>query len=423
MKYSGLQIEDKEFAISENQLDGKLLEQVQQQIAKWHGDALPPFMTLPEDKTVLKTVRKWRKTICQQAERLMVFGIGGSSLGADMLVNGLKTRSGLDVEFFDNVAPGTMARLRHVDWRKSFLLVVSKSGGTAETLSQFLATLPDLQDQLGRDIGNQVAVITENRAGDLAIIAQKLKIPIIDHPAVGGRFSALSVVGLLPAAVAGANVEKILAGSATMLKQCLQSDFASNPALKGAAAQYLLAKAGKNICVTMSYGQKLDRVAAWQGQLVGESLGKSDNSGNRYGITPVAARGVTDQHSQLQLYIDGPTDKQFTLLYDPLTAGQGRKVGSLFGDLPAVAPLVGRSTGELFAAEFKGTRDSLIDNKLPVRTFNIASGDASAFGEMIILLESETVIMAEFFGIDAYDQPAVEDSKIRALAYLAQSRT
>ncbi len=417
----GLQVETAGFIASAGEIGKRNLSQVQRKISTWHGQNLPPFMTLPQDENIFSTVEEWKRKIIKRSEQLIVFGIGGSSLGAEMLVNGLGRKGGIPVRFYDNVDPDTLTDLDKVNWKKSFLLVVSKSGGTAETLSQFLTTLPDLENSLGQRIGKQVAVITENPEGDLGHIARILEIPIIEHPAVGGRFSALSVVGLLPAAVAGADVKKILEGAATMMKRCLSTDFNKNPALQGAAAQYLMAKSGKNISIYLSYGQRLERVAAWQSQLWGESLGKNDSKGKAHGLTPVSARGVTDQHSQLQLYLDGPSDKQYTLFYDPKSAQRGKKIGKKFRKLPAVAPLVQQTTGKLFAAEFLGTRDALIDRKLPIRTLNVSTGDAGAFGEMIILLESETVILAQFLGIDPYDQPAVEDSKVRARAYLAQS--
>ncbi|MBF0448067.1 MAG: glucose-6-phosphate isomerase [Magnetococcales bacterium] len=420
----GLQIEDKTFFPALDQIDTQQLNRVQQEISRWRRGEIPPFLDLvTEDSTLetLKILKKWQKIICKRSEQLIIFGIGGSSLGGEMLVNGLRKNNGLPVRFYDNVDPGTLADLKGVCWKKTFLLVVSKSGGTAETLSQFLTTLPDLQKQLGKKLNRQVAVITENLTGDLAKIANSLALPIIKHPAVGGRFSALCVVGLLPAAVAGANVKKILDGAASMGKRCLNSDLNSNPALQGAVAQYLMTKAGKNISIYMSYGQKLDRVAAWQSQLWGESLGKTDPAGQAHGLTPVSARGVTDQHSQLQLYLDGPADKQFTLFFDPLTQTKGRDIGNKYKELPAVSSLAGRTTGALFSAEFFGTRDALINRQAPVRTFNMARGDCKAFGEMIILLESETALLAQFFGIDAYDQPAVEDGKIRAREYLAKS--
>ncbi|MBF0446027.1 MAG: hypothetical protein HQL68_10600 [Magnetococcales bacterium] len=424
MSNLGLQIDDANFTTAGIQKEAELLKLVKGRIKNWKVGNMPPFMTLPTDKNILKTVEKWRKKICKRANKLVVFGIGGSSLGGEMLVNGLKKKGGIRVKFYDNVDPYTLANLTNVDWQKTFLLVVSKSGGTAETLSQFLTTLSAMQNSLGADFSQHVAVITENRKSDLGKIAKHLDIPIIKHPAVGGRFSALSIVGLLPAAVAGADIDGLLSGANSMLDRCLSADLETNPALQGAISQYLMTQNTKNISIYMSYGQKLDRVAAWQSQLLGESLGKTDNMGNSHGLTPVAARGVTDQHSQLQLYLDGPNDKQFTFFYDPKSANSGRKIGKKFSKkfkkLKSVAPLIGRSTGALFKAEFLGTRDALINRHLPVRTFNIATGDAVAFGEMIILLESETVIMAEFLGVDAYDQPAVEDSKTRARVYLTQ---
>jgi glucose-6-phosphate isomerase len=426
MSNLGLYIEDTSFTTAGIQKEAELLKLVKGRIKNWKMGNIPPFMALPGDKNCLKITQKWRKKICKRANQLIVFGIGGSSLGGEMLVNGLKTKAGLPVKFYDNVDPNTLTSLAKVDWRKTFLLVVSKSGGTAETLSQFLTTLPAMQSRLGSGFNQHVAVITENRRSDLGKIAKLLNIPIIKHPAVGGRFSALSIVGLLPAAVAGVDIAGLLKGANSMLRRCLLTDLDENPALKGATSQYLMAQNAKNISVYLSYGQKLDRVAAWQSQLLGESLGKTDNMGDSHGLTPVAARGVTDQHSQLQLYLDGPNDKQFTLFYDPKSGSLGKRIHKKFSKkfkkLSSVAPLIGHSTGELFKAEFLGTRDALSNRDLPVRTFNIGSGDAVAFGEMIILLESETVIMAEFLGIDAYDQPAVEDSKTRARVYLAQER-
>ncbi len=421
MHYSGLKIEDENFTPSRFQREAELIKLMQRRIRGWQRDNLPPFMTLPEDDSILKTVKRWNRRIRKRARQLIVFGIGGSSLGGSMLVDGLKKKSGLPVSFNDNVDPDTLSHLAGIDWKRSFLLVVSKSGGTAETLSQFLTTLPALKKNLGGNLGKHVAVITENPQSDLGKIAASLDIPIIPHPPVGGRFSALSVVGLLPAAGAGVDVKGVMAGARAMLKSCKTAQIKNNPALRGAIAQYYMAKDGKNISVYMSYGKRLDSVAAWQAQLWGESLGKSDADGVRHGLTPTAARGVTDQHSQLQLYLDGPQDKQYTLFYDPAVARRGRKVGKKFKKLTSVAPLAGHSTGALFAAEFKGTRDAMINRNLPVRTLNIKSRDAGAVGALIILLESETVIVAELLGINAYDQPAVEESKIRARQYLAKS--
>jgi glucose-6-phosphate isomerase len=423
MHHSGLNIEDSQFtAPLLFPRETELIKLVQRRIQSWKkGHNLPAFAALPTDSSGLKTIQRWQKKICRHSKQLIVFGIGGSSLGGDMLVNGLQTKAGLPVKFYDNVDPDTLTDLDKVNWKKTFLLVISKSGSTAETLSQFLTTLPNLRKCLGTNLDRHVAVITENQDSDLGKIARSLQIPIIKHPQVGGRFSALSIVGLLPAAVAGANIKKILGGASAMLQNCLLPNMKKNPALRGAAAQYFMAKDGKNISVYMSYGQKLDRVASWQSQLWGESLGKIDNNGEPQGLTPVAARGVTDQHSQLQLYLDGPANKQFTLFYDPIATKRGRKIGKKFKRLKSVKPLAGRTTGELFKAEFLGTRDALTNRQLPTRTFNMATGDSGAFGAMIILLELETVILAELLGVDAYDQPAVEDGKIRARAYLEKS--
>lgn len=374
------------------------------------------FFSLPYVTAELEKAGTWAAAIRDRADDLAVFGIGGSSLGAEMLISALPG-GGVDVTFYDNVDPDALAAIEEIDWSHTFLLVVSKSGGTAETLTQFLTTLPALEKFA--DWRERIAVITENPEGALGKIAEELEIPIIEHPPVGGRFSVLSVVGLLPAAAAGVDVEGVVAGARKMAEKCLSPGVSENPAFRYAASQYLMAESGRNISLMMVYADRLSKAALWYRQLWAESLGKRDKAGKAWGLTPVEARGVTDQHSQLQLYLDGPEDKQFTLLYDPTLAERGLAVDERFAGLSAVAPLAGKGSGELFDAEFKGTRDALIAKDAPVRTLNLPAGDAEALGEMILLLEAETVAAAEMMGIDPFDQPAVEDSKVRARAYLA----
>lgn len=423
---STLTLDDASFLsppVNRDAIDGlrPCLDPLLQRLETWwregRGDN---YLGLARQSGELEKAITWSHRIRGRANRLVVFGIGGSSLGAEMLIHAL-AGDGLPVSFHDNVDPESLASLALLDWRECFLLVVSKSGATAETLMQFLSTLPLLEAQLGKHLSERVAVITENLEGDLARIADDLELPIIPHPPVGGRFSVMSVVGLLPAAVAGVDVAGVWQGAAAMGARCCLGEMDDNPGLRLGAAQYLHAREGRPLSVMMSYGDRLHRVSAWFAQLWGESLGKRSAGGDRLGLTPISARGVTDQHSQLQLYLDGPADKQFTLLYDTALAREGRLVPERFRELAAVHPLVGRGSGELFAAEFMGTRDTLIHCGAPVRTLAMAGRQPGALGELIMLLETETVVVAELLGVNAFDQPAVEEGKRRARAYLESS--
>jgi glucose-6-phosphate isomerase len=171
----------------------------------------------------------------------------------------------------------------------------------------------------------------------------------------------------------------------------------------------------------LTYGSRLETIATWFRQLWAESLGKIDAQGRKQGLTPVEARGVVDQHSQLQLYLDGPEDKQFTLLFDPQLATMGATIPTRFAHLPAVTPLAGRTVGELFTAEYLGTRDALLNRGAPLREFRLSASDPCALGALIMLLEMETTLVATCLGIDPFDQPAVEDGKKRTRTRLESS--
>jgi len=392
------------------------LEGLRQQLRGWRRGAPFSFYHLPfADDT--RAIRARAARITQRFARTIVFGIGGSSLGGEMLVRSLGNATH-PMRFFDNIDPSTLAELEHVDWRSTALLVISKSGNTAETLAQFLSLLPRLEAELGTQLREHVQVITENRDGALALIATQLGLEIVAHPPVGGRYSVLSVVGLLPAAIAGVDVEALLTGARTMAEECGQDDMLENPAFFNAAAQYLHAEQGRSICVFMPYADRLRPLGLWYRQLWAESLGKHDPNGRACGLTPALAMGVTDQHSQLQLYLDGPDDKQYTLLADPNLGVLGASVPQRFSGFPATAPLAGHTTGELLLAEFRATRETLTRHARPNRTILLDTRNPAAIGALILLLELETVVVARLLNIDPFDQPAVEESKVLAREYL-----
>lgn len=383
----------------------------------WHSGQPPSFLHLPYgDDTDAMMARGAR--IAARYARTVVFGIGGSSLGGETLVHCLGQQQH-PIRFFDNIDPSTLAELDAYDWASTALIVISKSGQTAETLAQFLSILPRLERELGKHLREQVTVITENPAGALWQLATTLGLEVIPHPPVGGRFSALSVVGLLPAAIAGVDIMALLAGARTMVEQCLDTNIDSNPAFSQAAAQYLHAQQGRRICVFMPYVDRLRPLGLWYRQLLAESLGKRDQTGQAQGLTPDVALGVTDQHSQLQLYLAGPDDKQYTLLVDPHLQYEGMRVPERFASLSAVKPLVGHSTGELLLAEYRATRETLTRHNRPNRSIALDTHDPAALGALMLFLELEIVVMAELLQVDPFDQPAVEEGKRLAREYLA----
>jgi len=396
------------------------LDALRQKISQWNNPDPVNFLNLPVTNK-LAEIKKLGQEILQRFNHTVVFGIGGSSLGGEMLI---KTLGGGDhkVSFYDNVDPTTLAALDKTQWEDTCLLVISKSGNTAETLSQFLTMLPTMNQALGKEgVQKHTLFITENEDGALYELGQRLNIPVVPHPSVGGRFSVLSVVGLLPAYLGGVDVDAVVDGAHAMAQQCSQDDMNQNPAFYNGAAQYLHTEKGRTLSVHMPYADNLRMLIDWFRQLWAESLGKIDSQGKHKGMTPVAAHGVTDQHSQLQLYLEGPDDKQITFFTSSDVGQLGHTVPKEYQDIPAIAPLVGHTTGELFSAEFQATRTTLSRKGRPNRTVSLHERDPYAIGELIMLFEMETVVVAELMGIDPFDQPAVEESKVLTRQYLAES--
>lgn len=393
------------------------LEALTARLSGGHAGETPSFFSLPFASDT-GAIAERGGHLAKRFARTCVFGIGGASLGGEMLVR-LLGRGTHPIRFYDNIDPTTLSELDSAGWRDTLLLVISKSGNTAETLSQLLTVLPQLERELGpAKLREQVLVITEDTSGALYELARELKLEILPHPAVGGRYSVLSVVGLLPAAIAGVDIAALLSGARAMAERCRDRDIERNPAIFNGAAQFLHAQRGRRLCVQMVYADRLRVLTRWYRQLWAESLGKRDARGRMDGLTPIAAHGVTDQHSQLQLFLEGPDDKQFTFLVDPSLRAQGARIPERFQALPAIAPLAGRTTGELFLAEFDATRETLTRHGRPNRTISLLSTSASAIGEMILLFEMETVTVAELLGVNPFDQPAVEEVKLLTREYL-----
>jgi glucose-6-phosphate isomerase len=322
--------------------------------------------------------------------------------------------------FPDNVDPATFAALLElVPLDRTLWNVVTKSGGTAETAAQMLIVIDRLEQTLGAERAKRhIVATTDPDKGILRKTATARGWRTFDLPGnVGGRFSVLSAVGLLPAAVAGLDVSGLQDGARRMRDRAITGALRENPALLLASLlHHHHTQNARPITVMMTYVDALFDTADWFRQLWAESLGKDG-----HGPTPIAARGATDQHSQLQLYAEGPDDKSYLFL---TTRERGRELAIPRSELARSAPdyayLAGRGMGELLDAELAGTIGSLRTRGRPTGTLTLARPDAPALGELIMLLEAATAFAGPLYGVDPYDQPGVEDAKRRAYAALGR---
>lgn len=373
-----------------------------------------PALSVARRKDDLDMLAARADDIAATSRDVLVLGIGGSSLGGQTLLALREARQAdrPNLHFIDNVDPATWQEtLAQLDPKDVHVLAVSKSGGTAETLAQALIASEYLATALGpAQTTAQITVVTEPGDRPLRRLAERLGCVVIDHdPEVGGRFSALTGVGLLPVLIAGLNAAAVRDGAASVL-----ASFADDPvksaASQGAALAVGLGDSGRSSQVVLSYADRLERFAAWHAQIWAESLGKEGK-----GTTPVPARGVTDQHSQLQLWLDGPRDKWVTVLGHD-TAGEGPVIDTAGdGDL---AYLEGRTLGDLMAAEHEATVESLAAAGVPLRRFLLDRIDEAAIGALMAHFMLETILAAGLMGIDPFGQPAVEDGKVRARSKL-----
>jgi glucose-6-phosphate isomerase len=397
-------------------------------LRKRHGDGSLPLLRLPETHSDLEEIRDTAARLATNATDIVVLGTGGSSLGGQTLaqlahynvpgVNALREPPRL--HFIDNLDADTfatlLARLPHQTTR---FVAISKSGGTAETLMQTIAALSAMKAEgLEQRIPDNFLGLTEpaksGKRNSLRDLLGKFRVPMLDHDSgVGGRYSALTNVGLLPAAMLGLDVAATREGAALALAPVLAKKNAADvPAALGAALAVAAAGQGKSISVLMAYCDRLERFTHWYVQLWAESLGK-----NGKGTTPLAALGPVDQHSQVQLFIGGPRDKLFTVVTVE-AKGAGPRMDAELAKLAGEPGLAGRTIGDLVAAEGRATAETLVRNGCPVRTIHLPRLDEETLGELMMHFMLETIIAAHLLGIDAFDQPAVEEGKVLAKKYL-----
>ena len=392
-----------------------------------HADGSLPLLRLPERTGDLGEIDRVAARLRTGATDIVVLGTGGSSLGgqtlaqlADIGVRGAEAfRAGPRMHFMDNLDAvtfgGLLARLPLATTR---FIAISKSGGTGETLMQTAAALSAVrQAGLEARAGELFVGISESQKpgktnGLRALLGSS--VTVLEHdPAIGGRYSVLSNVGLLPAAMLGLDVAAIRRGAAKALAPVLGSKPAADvPAALGAALNTALAGQGKTIAVVMAYADRLERFSRWFTQLWAESLGKDGK-----GTTPIGALGPVDQHSQLQLFIAGPRDKLFTVVTVG-SAGLGPRIDAELARRAGELEFGGKTIGDLVAAEGRATAETLAKNGCPARTLHLEKLDEESLGELLMHFMLETIITAQLLGVDAFDQPAVEEGKVLAKQYL-----
>lgn len=379
-----------------------------------YADRTLPLLRLPEDTADLLSLTDIAGLLSRQSSHVVVLGIGGSSLGGQTLTTLAKRGRKPSVEFADNLDPVALGELlTEIDFTDTSFIVVSKSGGTPETLAQFLILLDAYRSRgMEEEVGARVLAIVQPGASPLRDIAGQWSIPILDHdPDVGGRFSVLSCVGLLPAAIAGLDPWAIRSGAAAVLRDVLRSE-TSTPALGAAVIGALAEEKGVTTLVMMPYVGKLERVGHWYRQLLSESVGKDGK-----GLTPLAALGPVDQHSMQQLLVDGPDDKLVTVITADI-AGTGPTVPADLAQDKALSFMAGRTIGDIVAAQGKASMDVLIRKGHPVRHMHVARADEKTVGGLLMHFMLETIIIGDILGVDPFDQPAVELGKVLTREYL-----
>lgn len=420
--YANASVVGAEHGISEADLDRWLptARQVHEKIVHERTLGHLAFWDVLEDERLMEQVRAVSEYFKHRViDNVIILGIGGSALGAQAMFDALSSpfyNLRCRPRFFvaDNVDPMTFSRLIElVDVGRTVFIVVSKSGTTAETLSQFLVVRDKITSIIGEDgFKNHCVIITDPERGVLrswtrAVDVLSCEIP----PKLGGRFSVLSPVGFVPITLLGFDVEMVREGARRMADICTQEDPLDNPAYKNGLYHIISDKdKGKHIHVYWAYADCLYAFADWLRQLIAESLGKQKN-GEHYGPTPVKARGVTDQHSQLQLYREGPNDKIITFIGVKSWPHDVMIPHASETEMEDAAYLSGHTFGELLRAEQMATAWSLAESERPNLTLWLPEVNAYTLGQAFFLYELQTVFMGYCYGINPFDQPGVELSK------------
>ncbi len=409
----------REFSAWAKKLDGFVADLRKR---KTDPKAMLGWIDLPENNGELAAIETYAAQLDEKFTDLIVLGIGGSSLGALTVVTALQhpyrnlqaQGQGLRVHFVDNVDPDVIKGLSEVlNPQTTLVNVISKSGTTAETMSAYLAFKQWLQDAVGEAYKKQIIATTDPEAGILRPLARREGYTTFEvPPSVGGRFSVLSAVGLLPIALAGIDLRELLRGAAAA-NAMIEKPIAENPIKQSALIQYLAYRRGKAISVLMPYSTRLRYLSNWYVQLWAESLGKAvnrDGSLVNEGSTPLAALGATDQHSQVQLFNEGPNNKIVTFVrvanFDNETLIPDAEPG-----VAQLSYLAKQSFNRLINAEQSATAHAIAAHGRPNYTIELKRLDAYNLGFLLQFFEWQTALMGELTYIDTYNQPGVELGK------------
>lgn len=417
------------------------LKEIEPRIAEAHAilrkeraDGVYGFWSLHEDKAMLADVKSTAADFLKKRyENVVVLGIGGSALGTTALVTALRSKfynlmskrarvNHPRIFVMDNIDPDTFKRMMKLcPPQKTLYNVISKSGNTAETMSQLMIAVDIIERKLGKEAVKDHIVVTSNPRGQG--VSKSLLHPVADEYGlkcfamplnVGGRFSVFSAVGLFPAAMLGMDLDALFDGCAAMDVRCAKADLRENPAYLRAAVQYLAdTRKGKTMSVMMPYSDALRDVADWYCQLWAESLGKKHGLDGREvysGQTPIKALGATDQHSQIQLYREGPNNKLLNII-EVARFDSSLKIPDTLKGLAELDYLRGKTMNKLMAAELQGTIDALTLSKRPVVRVTLPRVNEHTVAQLLYMLEAETAMAGRLYGVNTFDQPGVEEGK------------
>lgn len=382
------------------------------------------FLNLPDDAALVRKIKKF--TTAQKKnkwENIVVLGIGGSALGGIALKEALLgTYHYLDKKphlfFIDNIDPDFVQELlSKIDLKKSLFIVISKSGGTTEPMVLYNVVKEKLMVAKVKNHSKHFVFITDSKKGLLRPLGKKEGIEMFPVPEkIGGRFSVLTSVGLLPAALAGIDVSAVMQGAKKMRNSIKKAKSAKNPAIILAALQFLLdKKKDKVMTVMMPYSNSLFRIGDWYRQLLSESIGKKSSAGP----TPITALGTTDQHSQTQLYSDGPNNKWFIFLR-VLKFKSALKTGKhLPGELSFLNNI---KMSDVIDAAYRGTAEALAKKSKPNITLNVSEVNEEVIGALFMLFEFQIALLGLLYKVNAFNQPGVEQSKIITKKILSKTK-
>lgn len=422
--------------ISKKDIDSLNLDKAKQAMIDKRANGKMDWRDLPyNQEEVCNEIISYVEEVKDKFDAFVVLGIGGSALGPISVQQAInhpyyneisREKRGGYPKFYvaDNVDPEKLVYLfETIDITKTMFNVISKSGSTSETMSQFMIIKEMLEKELGEKSKEHIVCTTDKENGNLVKIAKEEGYKTFTIPAgVGGRFSELTPVGLLPAAFCGINIKELLKGAAVMDNMCKNDDIYKNPAFMYGLLNYLTMKNGQNVSVMMPYADSLKFIADWYAQLWAESLGKKyDNDGKEVyvGSTPVKALGATDQHSQVQLYAEGPFDKIITFIgVDKFK--KSITIPKIYEDMPSLAFLGGVTQDDLIKTEQIATEYALLKAGKPNMTITLPEVNENTLGQLLYFFEVATAFTGELLNINAFDQPGVEEGKNATYAYFGR---